>query len=156
LRWITRAQRIATDSTVLTDRHLAELEWKLESDPSFRERFDADPVSAAEAIGMRQLARALDHEIRELVGLAERIANDPEYRVALESDPVAALRGEDMSVTSAEHLLRALAFGDDAVAKLPEVVAHEYEPLSHRARLRLLLLGSAVVVTAIRTRSESV
>ena len=156
LRWITRAQRSATDSTALTDRHLAELEWKLESDASFRERFDADPVAAAEAIGMRQLARALDHEIRELVGLAERIANDPEYRTALESDPVTALRGEDVSATIAEPLLRALAFGEDAVAKLPEVVAHEYEPLSRTARLRLLLLGSAAVVTAIRTRSESV
>ena len=153
-RWIARAQGIANDSTALTDRHLAELEWKLESDAGFRDRFDVDPVAAAEAIGMQQLARALDHEIRELVALAERIANDPGYRAALEADPVTALREEDMPAATAEPLLRALAWGDDAVAKLPEVVAHEYEPLPRAARLRLLLLGSVAVVNTIRSSTD--
>jgi len=37
------------------------------------------------------------------------------------------------------------------LAKLPDVVAHEYEPVSNTARLRILLLGSTAVVRAIRS-----
>src|SRR5262245_8115226 len=155
-RWIARAQRIGIEFTALTDRHLAELEWKLESDASFRSRFDDDPVGAADAMGMEELARALEHEIRELVALAERIANDSGYRTALEADPVAALRAQGMPATTAEPLLRALGVGDDGFANLPEVVAHEYEPLSPTVRLQLLLLRSTAVVSAIRSRADSV
>ena len=148
-RWVTRAQRIV-EVAALTDRHLAELEWKLESDARFREHFDEDPVAATDAIGMHELAWALEYEVRELVALAERIVNDSAYRTALEADPARALRAEDMPATTAEPLLRALALGDDVVAKLPEVVAHEHEPLSRGARVRLVALRSATVVRAIR------
>ena len=149
--WITRAQQIVFESTALTDHDLAQLERKLESDASFRDRFDADPVAAAEAIGMQQLARALEHEIRGLVALAERIANDSDYRATLEADPGTALRADGVPASTAEPFLRAVAIGDEAVAKLPEVVAHEYEPVSNTARLRILLLGSTAVVRAIRS-----
>jgi len=149
--WITRAQQIVFESTALTDHELAQLERKLESDASFRDRFDADPVAAAEAIGMQQLARALEHEIRGLVALAERIANDSHYRATLEADPGTALRADDMPASTAEPFLRAVAIGDEAVAKLPEFVAHAYEPVSNTARLRILLLGSTAVVRAIRS-----
>jgi hypothetical protein len=64
----------------LTDGDLAELDRKLEIDSMLRRRFDADPVAAAEAVGMHDLALGLAREIRELVGLAERIANDDAYR----------------------------------------------------------------------------
>jgi hypothetical protein len=113
VRWITRAQQIAFESTALTDRHLAELEWKLESDSRFR------------------------------------------YRAMLEADPLTALHAEGMPASTAEPLLRALAVGDEATAKLPEVVAHDYEPLPQAARLRILLLGSTAVVDAIRARADS-
>jgi hypothetical protein len=62
--------------SLLADRELAELTRRLNSEPGFRERFDADPVAAAEAAGMRQLVVSLERELRELVALAERIAND--------------------------------------------------------------------------------
>ena len=155
-RWITRAQQITFESTALTDRHLAELEWKLESDASFRDLFDADPVAAAEAVGLQQLARALEDEIRGLIALAERVAGDPGYRATLEADPLAALEAEGVPATAAEPLLRALAVGDEAAARLPEVVAHDYEPLAPTARLRILLLGSTAVVDAIRGTAESI
>jgi hypothetical protein len=154
-RWITRAQLIAFESTALTDRDLAELEWKLESDARFRDLFDADPIAAAETNGMQQLARALEHEIRGLIALAERVA-DAGYRATLEADPLAALHAEGMPAMTAEPLLRALAVGDETMAKLPEVVAHEYEPLSQAVRLRILLLGSTAVVDAIRARANSI
>jgi hypothetical protein len=153
--WIARAQQIVVESTTLTDHDLAHLERKLESDASFRDRFDADPVAAAEAVGMQHLARALEQEIRGLVALAERIANDPEYRVTLQRDPGAALRAEGMPATSAEQFLGALAIGDETVAKLPEVVAHEYEPVPNTARLRMLLLTSSAVVRAVRSTTDT-
>lgn len=144
--WITKAQQIVLELTVLTDRHLAELGRKLESDTRFRERFDADPVAAVKAIGMRELALDLEREVRGLVALAERVANDDGYRSALEADPVVALRAAGMPAVAAEPLLRALAVGDETIAKLPEVVAHSYEALPRTARLLILLLGSAAVV----------
>ena len=57
----------------------------------FRQRFDADPVAAAEAAGMHELALGVEREMRELVALAERIANDDVYRAELDTGPVAAL-----------------------------------------------------------------
>jgi len=118
--------------------------------------FDADPVAAAEAIGMPELARALEHEVRGLIALAERVADDSGYRATLEADPLTALHAEGMPAMTAEPLLRALAVGDETMAKLPEVVAHEYEPLSQAVRLRILLLGSTAVVDAIRARANSI
>jgi len=134
----------------LTDRDLAELGQKLEIDPMFRQLFDADPVAAVEAAGMHELALRLDRELRELVALAERIANDDVYCAELDTDPVTALVATDMPTETAEPLLRALAVPDEVLAKLPDVVAHQYEELPFRARLLILLLGSPAVANKIR------
>src|SRR5207253_1791692 len=55
--WIRTAQRIPFRTMTLTDRDLEELGRKLERDPSFRKRFDADPAAAAEAAGMQERGR---------------------------------------------------------------------------------------------------
>jgi hypothetical protein len=155
--WITKAQRIwdsAAEAKTLTDRDLAELGRKLEIDPMFRQRFDADPVAAVEAAGMHELALRLDQEIGELVALAERIANDDVYRAELDTDPVTALVAADMPAASAEPLLRALAVSDEVLAKLPDVGAHQCEELPLRARLLSLLLGSPAVAEKIRAATR--
>jgi hypothetical protein len=155
--WITKAQRIrdsAAEARTLTDRDLAELGQKLEIDPVFRQRFDADPVAAVEAAGMHELALRLDQEMRELVALAERIASDDVYRAELDTDPVTALVATDMPAATAEPLLRALAVPDEVLAKLPDVVAHQYEELPLRARLLILLLGSPAVAEKIRAATR--
>ena len=137
--------------SVLTDRDLTELGRELEVDPMFRQRFDADPVAAAEAAGMRELALGLEREIRELVALAERIAFDDVYRAELDADPVATLVAAGMPAATAEPLLQALAVPDDVLAKLPEVVAHQHERPPLKARLLIILLGSTAVVETIRS-----
>jgi putative modified peptide len=161
--WVTKAQRIPLDMSVrdpvaeerkLTDDDLAELGRKLEIDPMFRQRFDADPVAAAEAAGMHELALALEREMRELVALAERIANDDVYRAELDTDPVAALVAAGMPAATAEPLLQALAVPDEVLAKLPEVVAHQYEQLPLKARLLILLLGRPAVAEKIRAATR--
>jgi hypothetical protein len=158
--WVTKAQRIPLDVSVpqrplavetLTDGDLAELGRKLEIDSTFRRRFNADPVAAAEAAGMHELALGLEREIRELGCLAERIANDDAYRAELVADPVAALVGAGMPVATAEPLLLALAVPDAMLARLPEVVAHQHEQLPIKARLLILLLGSTAVAEQIRS-----
>ena len=158
--WITKAQRIFFDVSIpgqvraaetrLTDRDLAELSHALD-DPLFRRRFDADPIAAAQAAGLHELALRLASEMRELVALAERIAIDDVYRAELDADPVAALVAAGMPATIAEPLLQALAVPDDVLAKLPEVVAHEHEQLPLKARLIVTLLGSTAVVETIRS-----
>jgi hypothetical protein len=148
-----RNQPVA-EETGLTDRDLAELGRELEIDPMFRKRFDADPVAAAKAAGMRELAVGLEREIRELLALAERIANDDIYRGELDRDPVAALVAAGMPVATAEPLLQALAVPDEVLAKLPEVVAHEYEQLPLKARLLILLLGRPAVTEKIRAAAQ--
>jgi putative modified peptide len=155
LYWITRAQQIVFEASVLTDRQVAKLGRKLESDAVFRARFDADPIAAAEALGMRDLARGLEREIRGLIALAERIAKDDAYRAAMEADPVAALRAQGLPAAAAEPLSRALGVKDEAVANMPEVVAHKHEPLPRTARLLILLVGSTAVVERIRSGSRS-
>jgi len=159
--WVTKAQRIPLDMTVperplteetLTDGDLAELGRKLEIDSMLRRRFDADPVAAAEAVGMHDLALGLAREIRELVGLAERIANDDAYHAELVTDPLAALVGAGIPAATVEPLLRALAVPDEVLARLPEVVAHQHEQLPLKARLLILLLGSTTVAEEIRSR----
>jgi hypothetical protein len=162
--WVTKAQRIPLDMRVrdrpladdrrLTDGDLAELGRELEIDPMFRRRFDADPVAAAEAAGMRELALGLEREMRELVALAERIANDAVYRAELDTDPVAALVAAGMPAATAVPLLQALAVPDEVLAKLPEVVAHQYEQLPLRARLLILLLGSSAVAEKVRAATR--
>jgi hypothetical protein len=162
--WVAKAQRIPLDVSVrdqpvaegrrLTDGDLAELGRELEIDPMFRQRFDADPVAAAEAAGMRELALGLEREMRELVALAERIANDEVYRAELDTDPVAALVAAGMPAATAGPLLQALAVPDEVLAKLPEVVAHQYEQLPLKARLLILLLGSTAVAEKIRSATR--
>jgi hypothetical protein len=158
--WVTKAQRISLGVSVperplaeeaLTDGDLAELGRKLEIDSIFRRRFNADPVAAAEAAGMHELALGLEREIRELVGLAERIATDDAYRTELVADPVAALVGAGIPVATAEPLLLALALPDEVLARLPEVVGHQREQLPLKARLLILLLGSTAVAEEIRS-----
>jgi hypothetical protein len=155
--WITKAQRIhdaAAEARTLTDRDLAELGQRLEIDPVFRQRFDADPVAAVEAAGMHELALRLEQEMRELVALAERIASDDTYRAELDTDPLAALAATAMPAATAEPLLRALAVPDEVLAKLPDVVAHRYEAPPLRARLLILLLGSPAVSEKIRAATR--
>ena len=153
-RWVVKAQRILLDTGVLTDRDLAELGRKLEIDPTFRQRFEADPVAAVEAAGMRELALGLKRELRALVALAERIANDDVYRAELDTDPVAALVAAGLPEATAEPLLRMLAVSDEVLAKLPDVVAHQYGQLPLRARLLLLLLGSTAVAEKVRSATR--
>jgi len=161
--WITKAQRIFLDRSVrdsaaeargLTDRDLAELGRKLEIDPMFRQHFDADPVAAVEAAGMHELALTLEREMRELVALAERIANDDVYRAELDTDPLTALVAGGLPAATAEPLLRALAVPDEVLAKLPDVVAHQYEELPLKARLLNLLLGRPAVAEKIRAATR--
>ena len=154
---VTKAQRIPFDSSArekLTDGELAELGRKLEIDPMFRQRFDADPVAAAEAARMHELASGLQREMRELVALAERIANDDVYRAELHKDPVTALVAAGMPATTAEPLLQALSVPDEVLAKLPEVVAHQHEEVPLRARLLVFLLGRPAVAEKIRAASR--
>ena len=152
--WVMKAQRIPLDMSVLTDHDLAELGRELEVDPIFRQRFDADPVAAAEAAGMRELALGLEREIRELVALAKRIANDDVYRAELDAEPVAALVAAGMPAATAEPLLQALAVPDEVLAMLPEVVAHQHEQLPLKARLLILLLGRPAVTDKIRAAAR--
>jgi putative modified peptide len=149
--WVTKAQQIPIlEASGLTDRDLAKLGRQLEIDPMFRQRFDADPVAAAEAAGMHEVASGLEWEIRELIALAGRIANDDVFRTELNSDPAAALAATGMPAVAAEPLLHALAVPDDVIAKLPEVVAHQNEQLPLKSRLLILLLGRPGVTEKIR------
>ena len=148
--WLTKAQQIPLDTGVLTDHDLATLGRRLESDPIFRQRFDSEPVAAVEEIGMHGLASKLEWEMRELVALAGRLANDEVFRSELDTDPVAALVAAGMPAGSAEPLLHALAASDDALAKLPEVVAHQPEHVPLRTRLHILLLGTHAVAERLR------
>jgi putative modified peptide len=163
--WVARAQRIplelgirarpAPAEATLTDGDVAELSRGLELDPTFRQRFDADPVAATEAAGMHGLALQIEREIRELLALAERIASDDAYRTELAEDPLAALVAAGVPEATTEPLLEALALPEEVLAKLPEVAAHQLERLSLKARLLLLLLGSTVVAGEIRSAAQT-
>ena len=150
--WLTKAQRIALGIGVLTDRDLAALGRKLETDSMFTQRFDSDPVAAAEEIEMPELALALEREMRELVALAERVTNEAAFRNELDTDPLAALASSGMPPETAEPFLQALAVRDEVLAKLPEVVAHRHEDMTQRARLLILLLGTTAVVERLRPK----
>jgi hypothetical protein len=153
LNMLIRDQRQGAE-TDLTGGDLAELGRMLEIDLTFRQRFDLDPVAAAEAAGMHQLASGLEREMHELIALAEQIANDDVYRADLHTDPVAALVAAGMPTATAEPLLQALAVPEDVLAKLPEVVAHQYEELPIQARLVILLLGSTAFAEKIRSATR--
>jgi putative modified peptide len=157
--WIKRAQQIPLDRSRrgqeaeergLTDSDLAKLGRRLEIDPKFRQSFDADPVAASEAAGMRELALRLEQELRELVALAERVTSDDVYRAELDRDPLAALDAAGMPAATAEPLLQALGMPEEVLAKLPDVVAHKHEQLSPTTQLLLLLLGTPAVTRRIR------
>ena len=124
---VMRDQREAAQSGLTEGDHLAELGQKLEIDLMFRQRFDVDPVAAAEGAGMHQVALGLKQEMLGLVALAERIANDDVYRAELHTDPVGALVAAGMSAATADPLLQALAVPEEVLAMLPEVVAHQHD-----------------------------
>ena len=162
--WVTKAQQTLlnminqdqreTVESGLTDGDLAQLGRELEIDVTFRQRFDLDPVAAVEAAGMQKLAMALEREMRELVALAERIANDDGYRADLDSNPVAALVAAGVPAATAEPLLGALGMPDNVLAKLPDVVAHQYEEPPLKGRLLLLLLGSSAFAKTLRSANH--
>jgi putative modified peptide len=138
----------------LTNGDLARLRRELNHDPMFRRRFDADPVAAAEDAGMPELAVGLEHEIRELVALAERVAYDDVFRAKLEADPVPALDSAGMPKAAAEQLLNMLDVPDEVLARMPEVVAHHQQDLPLRAHLLILLLGSTAVTEKIHVATR--
>src|SRR2546428_637107 len=51
-------------------------------------------------------------------------------------------------------LLEAVGVPDEVLAKLPEVVAHQYEQMPLRARLLTLLIGSDAVAEKIRSAAR--
>ena len=153
--WVMRAKRILVDHRIsdtpaparklLTNGDLARLQRTLEADPTFRKRFDADPVAAAKDAGMPGVAVGLEQEIRQLVSLAERVAYDDAFRTNLEADPVAVLDAAGMPEAAAEQLLKALDAPDGVLARMPEVAAHGQRELSRKAHVLTLLLGSTAV-----------
>jgi hypothetical protein len=156
--WVARARQIFTSQDIAVVRASAEtitgadvdaLARLLEND-DFRARFDADPIAAAEEVGLHELALRLDQDLRNLVALAERIAADTAYRAELKADPATALADAGMPQASVEPFLAALHHPDRALANAPDVVAHHQEPLSPEARALMLLLGSASVEQRLR------
>lgn len=155
---MARAKRIATEyarASRLTDRDLASLTNRLETDALFREQFDADPVAAARAAGMRDLALVLAAETHELVALAEQIAADEGYRAELEADPMSTLSSAGIPVESSEALLQALGAREDVLEKVPDVVAHRQLQQPVHARLVTLLLGTTSVAAKIHAAARS-
>ena len=151
--WVQRAQQIPVGPP-LTDADVGALCRKLESDADFRQRFDADPVGAAESADMTGLATQLRRELRELVTLAERITNDDAYRAQLEEEPQAAVAAAGIPRETAEPLLRAFAMPAPVLDKVPEVSAHSMKALSPKARLVILLLGTSAGDAVIRSTSR--
>jgi hypothetical protein len=139
VEWVRRAQRIPLTSALLSDRDLAELGRRLEQDASFRRDFDADPVAAAEAAGLHEIAVRLKRELRELVALAEEVASDEVRRAEL----VASLGGESVPVAGAKPLLELLAVASD-------VEAHALDKPGADESLLLLLLTSPAVADELR------
>jgi MoxR-like ATPase len=162
--WVLRAKGIfalprlgdapAAPGEGLTDDDLERLRRELESDPLFRSRFDADPIAATRDAGMPKLASAMEHEMRELVALAERAAHDQAFRAELEVDPVGALDTAGVPGATAERLLDTLELPDEVRGRAPDVVAHRHQALSWRAHLLLLLLGSSAAREKIRSATR--
>jgi hypothetical protein len=134
--WVRRAQRIPAQAMTLTERDVDELGRKLEREPSFRRQFDADPVAAVSAAGMRELGLRLEREIRELVVLAERLAGDSALRAELVADPIAALGAGGLPLAAAD------------------VEAHVLGKRPLEERLLLLLLTSSAVVDQLRAAAR--
>lgn len=134
--WVQRAQRIPLRSAPLSEEELEKLAARLERDPVFRREFDADPVAAAKAVGMRDLGLRLEYEIGELIALAERVARDDERGEEL----VAALAAEG---TPPESLLEVIYASD--------VEAHAQRPRSLEQEALLLALSSNAVADELRS-----
>jgi hypothetical protein len=151
--WVRRAREIPL-GLPLSDDDVATLARTLDTDPGFRQRFDADPVAAAEAAGMSALAAQLRREMHELVSLAERIASDSAYRAELDDDPHQVLVGAGMPDETTEPLLRAFGLPEELLDKVPDVCAHRQEGLSLKARLVMMLLGTSALDEAIRAATR--
>jgi hypothetical protein len=147
--WVRRAQELPL-AAPLSGADVARLAQRLERDGTFRARFDADPVAAAEAAGMQTLAAQLRREMRDLVGLAERIAADETYRRALEEDPQAVLVSAGIPSQATEPVLRALALPEELLEKVPDFAAHGQEKLSLKARIVMMLIGTSALNEAVR------
>jgi hypothetical protein len=151
--WVRRAQEIPL-ALPLSDDDVSALAGRLESDTAFRERFDADPVAAAEAAGMSGLAAQLRREMHELVSLAERIASDSAYRAELDADPQTVLVAAGVPDETTEPVIRAFALPEELLERVPDVCAHKQEGLSLKARLVMLLLGTSALDEAIRSATR--
>jgi hypothetical protein len=160
--WVGRAKRIFVEAgdvepraaEPLTERDVWWLTRALERDAGLRSRFDADPVAAADAAGMPELAAALEQELRELVALAERVAADDAYRAALETDPMETLGSAGVDAAAVESVLDALGVSDDVLSKVPEVVAHGQQTSPRGAGLLMALLTSDAAVDEIRAAAR--
>jgi hypothetical protein len=160
--WVARAKLIFVEAggaqplaaEPLTERDVWWLTRALERDAGLRSRFDADPVAAADAAGMPELAAALEQELRELVALAERVAADDAYRAALETDPMETLGSAGVDAAAVESVLDALGVSDDVLSKVPEVVAHGQQTSPRGAGLLLALLTSDAAVDEIRAAAR--
>lgn len=146
--WVQRAGQIPRAS--LTDSDVTRLARRLEADAAFRRNFDSDPVAAAESAGMATLAAQLRRELRDLAALAERITNDSAFRTEVEDNPQAAVVAAGIPGETTERLLRALELPEKVLDRVPEVSAHAMKTLSPKARLVILLLGTAAANAVIR------
>ena len=135
VEWVRRAQRIPMRSAPLSEGELKKLAGRLQRDPVFRREFDADPVAAAKAAGMRDLGLRLEYEIGELIALAERVARDAERREEL----VGALAAEGTPPEALVDLIYASDFE-----------AHALQPRSLEQQAQLLALSSAAVAAELR------
>ena len=118
------------------------LEQRLEQDEEFRRRFDQDPVVAAQAAGMAELAEEMQRELDELVRIGEEIGErareDESYRELAAEHPARLLLSAGVAVPAVEPILRALDVPEEALAELPEVEAHLFQATT-KARLLVLL-----------------
>ena len=156
--WVERAKRIVLGdgmavpgADALTEHDLAALSRMLEREAEFRSWFDADPIAATEAAGMPVLAAALEHELRQLVSLAERVAADDAYRAAVEKDPARALGAAGVDPTAVEPVLEALGFSEDVLGRVPDVVAHGQQKTPLGAGFLIALLESSAAVESVRS-----
>src|SRR5436853_3998484 len=152
--WVLRAQQIPLHATTLTDSDVAELSQRLESDPTFRQRFDRDPVGATAEIGLGELSAQLQREMFSVVALAEQIARDDVYRAELSGDPLGVLAASGYDEATAEPLLRTLDVGDEVLARLPHVVAHRGRG-TLRSKLIELLLDSSGFAEQLRREAAA-
>ena len=82
--WTAKAKRIAVG--VPEDDAVAELAQRLETDATFKAKFDADPVAAVEGAGLDALAAQLRLELDELNAAPEAWAESLPEVVAHSAD----------------------------------------------------------------------